>query len=515
MMASPKKSLIQRLREWRDATAVRENKEGYRVLSNSTLEALASFQPKTMTELQTIKGIKSVKSRQYGAVLLKLINGSSDQSELPLSSREHSDEAVAAVTAEDVSHEPLTVSEFLDGLNLELSGMAARIRGEVTSVDIRERVVYFSLKDKQDGSVLACLIFRNQYEIAGVPLSLGDEVILEGAPDIYKPSGRLSFRAITIEYAGEGALKKAYDELYAKLEREGILAPERKRELPRYPERVALITSSDGAALGDFMSNLTRAGLHITLFPTLVEGKRAVVEILQALQYFNTHTDRFDMVVIIRGGGSLESLQAFNTESLVRAVAESKLPVLAGIGHERDISLVALAADLMVSTPTATAKVLSASWDEARQMNERYALFLERQIETVLRWSQDTFGQHEMFLQQKLDQLSIAIEAVQQSFREQLAIIPERLRSLEESLQRLSPYWIYAIESTVQRLREGLQGMELRLNQYHPNHALRLGYSLVRKRGTIIRQAQSLQPGDDIDIELGSGTIEAEVQKIR
>jgi len=514
MDASNQKSLIDRLREWRDATAVQQKKEAYRVLPNSTLEALATLRPKTLTELQTIKGIKSVKSRQYGAALLKLINDTADLTSSLLPEVDTSLEETSLSVADSIPQEPLTISEFLDGLNLELSGMAARIRGEVTSVDVRERVVYFSLKDEQDGSVLACLIFRYQYEVAGVTLTLGDEVILEGAPDIYKPSGRLSFRAFTIEYAGEGALKKAYDELYAKLEHEGLFSLEKKRLLPAYPERIALITSSDGAALGDFMSNLTRAGLHITLFPTLVEGKRAVFEILNALRYFNNHADQFDTIVMIRGGGSLESLQAFNTESLVRAVAQSKLPVLAGIGHERDISLVALAADAMVSTPTATAKTISASWDEARQEHERYGLFLSRQIEILLRWSQDSFVQYELFLQQRFEQLSSTIDDIQQSFREQLTVIPERLRSIEEILYRLSASWTYALERTIRGVAEELQGYELRLKQYHPNRALRLGYSLVRKQGEIVRRAEHLALGDQIDIELGSGTIEAAVTKI-
>lgn len=506
--------ILEELRIWRDTTARKEQKEPYRVLPNAALEALATLQPKTLAELQKIKGIKSVKSRQYGSALLALIQknspGDLDSSDLELTAPIQN---ASPSTAHDQT-EPLSVSQFLDGLNLELSGMAARIRGEVTSLDIRERVVYFSLKDQQDGSVLSCLIFRYQYEVGGIHLALGDEVILEGVPDIYKPSGRLSFRAETIEYAGEGALKKAYDTLYKKLEQELIFAPEKKRPLPLYPERIALITSADGAALGDFTTNLCRAGFQVTLYPTLVEGKRAVFDILAAIQWFNDQADQFDVLVIIRGGGSLESLQAFNTESLVRAVATARLPVLAGIGHERDISLVALAADVMVSTPTATAKTLSQSWEAARQHHKQYLLFFQQHGTQLLQQLHKTLEQYEYFFRDQFQALSLSIQEREQSFREQISVIPERLKNQEEILVRMIPNWTHWLERIFRALAEQLQGYELRLQQYHPNRALRLGYSFVRRRGKIIRQAKDLTVGDSINIEFGSGTIEGEVKNI-
>lgn len=507
--------LFQELQAWRDATAKKQGKETYRVLPNASLRAIALLQPKTLAELETIKGIKSVKSHQYGTALLTLIQkhtpGTAVHNRVSKKTAETDQGPLPFVLEQP---EPLTISQFLDGINLELSGMAARIRGEVTSLDVRERVVYFSLKDQEDTSVLSCLMFRYQYEMAGIKLALGDEVILEGVPNIYKPSGRLSFRAETVEYAGEGALKKAYDELFQKLTAEGLMAVEKKRTLPLYPERIGLITSSDGAALGDFMSNLCRAGMQITLYPTLVEGKRAVREILGALQWFNSQADLFDVVVIIRGGGSLESLQAFNTEALVRAVATMKIPILAGIGHERDISLVALAADKMVSTPTAAAKTLSSSWDEARQRHDRYAIYFQQQLEQRIQQSSVAIERQASFLQEQFRSLSLTVEQVQQSFREHIAILPERLRSQRTKLERVNAYWMHMIEHSLRTALETLHSYTLRLEQYHPKRALQLGYSLVRREGQIIRRAENLVVGDCINIELGSGTIEGEVTRI-
>ncbi len=356
--------LLSALRAWRDEQARVESAEGYRVLNNAALEELARVLPTDKDTLCAVKGIKEAKYRRYGKTLIALISqyvpdGNETAQEAPNVTLPGPEPPVGPA-------EPLTVSQFLDSLNIELSGMAARLKGEVSSVDIRERVVYFTLKDGDDESIINCLIFRYQYEVSGVTLAIGDEVIVEGAPDIYKPSGRLSLKVGVIEYAGAGELKKAYDALYKKLEGAGAFALERKRAIPEFPERIALITSREGAAIGDFTMNLARTGFKVDFYPTLVEGKKAVFEIIEAIRYFNATPEHYAALVIVRGGGSMESLQAFNTEALVNEIVKSQIPVLAGIGHERDVSLAALAADHMVSTPTATARYLSVSWDEAR-----------------------------------------------------------------------------------------------------------------------------------------------------
>ncbi len=503
--------LLGKLRAWRDETARRQGVESYRIFPNATLEAIALLQPTTIESLQTVKGIKEVKSRLYGKVVIEIVQsvlggGEESKTEMLL-------EAVEAVNA-PVAEEPLSVSRFLDALNLELSGMAARIRGEVTSVDVRERVVYFSMKDKDDESVLNCLVFRYQYDMSGVKLSMGDEIIIEGVPDIYKPSGRLSFRVESIEYAGEGALKKAYDELYRKLEQEGVFAPEGKRVLPKFPERIALITSREGAAIGDFTMNLTRAGFQVHLYPSLVEGKRAVFEIVKAIEFFNAQPDQYDVLVIIRGGGSLESLQAFNTEALVRAVRESAIPVLAGIGHERDVSLAALAADIMVSTPTATAKHLSMSWDEARERIHREEVFLQTFSERTVNLIQDRLRMIENGLREGLEKVLEQVEMVERGFENQAMLLPEYLERTKERFGQFAPYWKMVLEGLLERHQENLASQAARIEQYDPMKVLRLGYSLVRKAGKVMRDAGQIKEGEMIDIQLGRGRVESEVKRV-
>lgn len=497
------------LRQWRDEQARVEGVEGYRVLNNAALEELARSLPRDRDALCAVKGIKEAKYRKYGKTLLAMI-------------AEHAGDAPAeegglAAAIPEISTgpaEPLSISQFLDSLNLELSGMAARLKGEVSSVDIRERVVYFTLKDSQDESILSCLIFRHQYEVSGVPLAIGDEVIVEGAPDIYKPSGRLSLKVGVIEYAGEGELKKAYDALHKKLELAGAFAAERKRPIPEFAERIALITSEQGAAIGDFTMNLARAGIHVDFYPTLVEGKKAVFEIIEAIRFFNRTPERYAALVIIRGGGSLESLQAFNTEALVNEVVASAIPVLAGIGHERDVSLAALAADRMVSTPTATARYLSTSWDEARASLGQQAATLQHAIQEFRASVRERVRTSEEILRSALERIVERVGLARGAFREAVALFPEYCRRLDRELGYDVTLWRSRFETAFMQLRDRLTVVEGQVRQYDPIRALQLGYSLVRKDGRIVRGTAGLALGDRINIQLGRGSIESEITGI-
>lgn len=407
--------------------------------------------------------------------------------------------------------EPLSVSQFLDGLNMELSGMAARVQGEVSSVDERERVVYFTIKDSGDESLLNCLIFRYQYQISGVKLAVGDEIIVEGAPEIYKPSGRLSLKVGIIELFGEGALKKAYDALKLKLEQEGLLAPERKRALPQFPERIALITSEQGAAIGDFTMNLGAQGFKVRFYPTSVEGKKAVFEIIEAIRFFNRQPEDYDVLVIVRGGGSLESLQAFNNEALVREVVGSAIPTLLGVGHEKDVTLAALAADMMVSTPTATARTLRASWDEARGSvahTERYLLQAYEGILFSARHRLEIFSQA---LIAELDHFARRFQVLREQFLQCVPKEEYRIRELAQTLPRLAAELKKRFARTAEETGNRLKEIEETLKRYDPKRALSLGYSLIRKEGKLLRSVEGVKKGDVLSLRLAKGRLDSEV----
>lgn len=510
------------LRNWRNNQARTEGVEQYRVLSNATLEALVGALPTTKDEMLQVKGIKEAKYGKYGAVLLRMIaehsGGPGGAAKRPeRSSNDAFFQALVATPEEErvvPEEKTLSVSEFLDGLNIELSGMAARVQGEVSSVDVRERVVYFTIKDSRDESTLSCLIFRNQYNISGVDLAIGDEIIVEGAPDIYKPSGRLSLKVGMIELCGEGALKKAYDALKQKLEEEGMLAPEKKRALPQFATRIALITSEQGAAIGDFTMNLGAQGLHVGFYPTSVEGKKAVFEIIEALRYFDRHADEYDLLVMIRGGGSLESLQAFNNEALVREVAQCRIPTLLGVGHEKDVTLAALVADRMVSTPTATARTIREPWDEARGLMRHFEQHLPILMERELAIVRTELGTASEALLDKLGEFLRYADALKQLLSQKLiglqGTVRAQLTSLAQARKDMEQYFSAGVENLEKRL---MHGEEL-LRQYDPTRVLKLGYSLVKSEGRIVKTAKGLGVGDILDIQLSQGKIGVKVEKI-
>lgn len=515
-------SLLSELRNWRNTQARTEGVEQYRVLSNATLEALVGALPTNKEEMLQVKGIKEAKFGKYGPTLLRIIAEQSGQVEAKTERPEKSEndaffQSLVGVSVEmpaPPEEKTLSVSEFLDGLNIELSGMAARIQGEVSSVDVRERVVYFTIKDSRDESLLSCLIFRNQYNVSGVDLTIGDEIIVEGSPDIYKPNGRLSLKVGVIELCGEGALKKAYDALKAKLEAEGVFAREKKRALPRFPTRIALITSEQGAAIGDFTMNLGAQGFKVGFYPTSVEGKKAVFDILEALRYFTKNAEAYDVLVLIRGGGSLESLQAFNNEALVRAVAECSLPTLLGVGHEKDVTLAALAADLMVSTPTATARTLREPWDEARGLVRHFEQHLPVLMERELAQVRDELGNGSDELLVKLREFLEYANRLKQKLIEKLLSLQAMTREELERLRQTERSFRQVFTNALETIKRTLLYSEDMLKQYDPTRVLKLGYSLVKQAGRIMKDVGEIKQGDVIDIELSRGKIEARVEQI-
>lgn len=523
--------LLFELKAWREKQAGREGVELYRVMPNAALEEIARTKPATKDALMSIKGIKEAKFRKYGREILEIVasfpvtgtiklensgrRGARSKEQGASEDGDGADLGNQQSEIENLQSEALSVSRFLDGVNLELSGMAARVKGEVSSVDERERVVYFSIKDAEDGSSLPCLIFRSAYVMSGIRLSVGDEVIVEGVPEIWKPMGKLSFKCGFIEYAGEGALKKAYDALLAKLTTEGLLAPERKREIPAFPHRIALLTSRDGAAIGDFMMNVGRHGYRIDLYASSVEGARAVPELLAGVRHFQKHADSYDLLVVIRGGGSLESLAAFNNETLVREIASFPIPVIAGIGHEKDVTLSALVADAMVSTPTAASRLVRQSWEEG--------------AERVLRAEHAIAGAFSA----SLNEAAVSLEYVESTLADLFREMKERIRTLIDRFVakrewvragiRVGVESVSTLENGLKKgknqvflgLSERLSGLEKLLAQFDPSRALRLGYSLVRlSSGKLLRSSTDATVGDRLDIRLSEGRIGAEVIKI-
>ncbi len=251
----------------------------------------------------------------------------------------------------------LTVSEFVDTLNqnLEYSYSGITIIGEVSSFKVNQgKWVFFDLKD--DESVLNCFLPVFQLR---VPLEDGMKIAVSGVPKLTK-WGKFSFTVQNILPVGEGSIKKSFELLKAKLEKEGLFDPEKKRPLPENLERIGVISSPEAAGYADFVKILNErwGGLKLEVARTQVQGLVAPDQIIRALNYFNEKNE-VQIIAIIRGGGSADDLAVFNDENLVRAISASKIPVITGVGHETDVSLCDLASDLVGSTPSNVAQIIS------------------------------------------------------------------------------------------------------------------------------------------------------------
>jgi exodeoxyribonuclease VII large subunit len=499
--------LQRKLWQWREEQAGREGLESFKVLSKATLEAIVLALPQNKEELLQVKGIKEKKYQKYGKAILAIV---AEEEKAESEKKE-----VARATEETSAHEPLSVSQFLEGINTELSGMAARIQGEISDVNIwQSKLVFFSLKDSHDDALVKCSISYQNYCLSGVDMKIGDEVVVEGYPKIYKPRGELSFQVITVELFGEGALKKAYDELYQKLQAQGAFDPSKKKVLPQYPERIALITSRDGAAIGDFQMNIGHFGLQIDLYPSGVEGQRAIHELIKAVQYFKKHANQYDVLVIVRGGGGLESLQAFNNEVLVTEILSMPIPTLCGIGHEKDITLASLVADQMESTPTACALALTTHFQQARQLVRTFEHTLPSVLEReIFRQKEHLAASHTFFFEQ-LHTLKASVITVEQQFLEHLHRQQSMTTQLGEKMSEQKKLLQKLLEQAVQEVNDVIERGGEKLKQYDPARVLRLGYSIIKNQAQVLKSTRGLKKGDILDIQLSDGLLEARIEKI-
>jgi exodeoxyribonuclease VII large subunit len=508
-------SLITDLLHFREEAARREGVESFKVLPKATLDAIAAARPQNKAELIAVKGIKEAKFRKYGQGILAVVAAHSVgetnawQAELDVAVTEGAEEPEAATT------DALTVNEFLESIDTELSGLAGRIQGEISDMNIwQQRVVFFSLKDKTVDSIMKCSMSYQNYVLSGAAFAVGDEIIVEGYPKIYKPRGELSFQVMTAELCGEGALKKAYDELYAKLEAEGAFAPEKKQRLPRYPEKIALITSLDGAAIGDFQMNLGRFGLKVDLYPSGVEGQRAIHELVAQVRAVAKRVKEYDALVIVRGGGGLESLQAFNNETLVRSLLALPIPVLAGIGHEKDITLASLVADQMESTPTACALRMTSHWQAARD----YVMTLEQRLPRML---ERAFAEQKALLSEQhqalfgfLGSLKEAVRQSEQNFMRFVHVYADEAVRQRKELAAVPSRLVRLYQAQLAAVHEALVQRAAALEQLDPRAVLSLGYSLVYSAGKLVRSTKELAPGDILEVRLGKGSVTTRIETI-
>jgi len=285
-----------------------------------------------------------------------------------------------------------------------------------------------------------------------------------------------------------------------------LFAIERKRPIPEFPQKIGLVTSETGAVINDFLNNLGKYGYHIKFADSRVEGQVAVRDLLSAVGYFNDKD--IDVLAIIRGGGSLESLMAFNNEVLVRKISDFKVPVICGIGHDKDVPLVSLAADKAVSTPTAVAVILNKSWDKA--LGD--ITIFEKDI---IYGYQRLLEQTRYYFEKLSDRLRRQFGAIFQKFEELKHSLKDALMNIDYAIKDIKKTLAVFLNSLLDNLKRVfkqnnnvLDDIEKRLKIFDPVRQLKLGYSITSVAGRIVKNVRQVSEGNELDIQVSDGKID-------
>jgi len=488
-------TVLAKLKKWRAQKADLEKCELYRIFQNKTLEDIATILPTDKEGLLAIKGVGQKKFEKYGREVFEFIAQGFDVELAPKVNQK--------------KDKTYSVSDYLDNINFKLAETNAKIKGEVSSLSIKGHL-YFSLKDAKDGSVLNCFMWSRDYEICGVEIVEGMELTIHGFPEIYKPNGRFTFRTSAIELVGEGALKQAYDELKKKLELEGLFDESRKKAIPDFPTKIGLITSRDGAVINDFMSNIGRFGYQIKFVDSRVEGIMAVKDLLVAVKFFKENS--VDVLVMIRGGGSLESLQAFNNESLLREVASLDIPVFCGIGHDKDVPLLAFVADRAASTPSIVAKEINASWERGIDKLKFQEKSIINSYGSIIKETRVILDNSSFRLKEFYQEIFRRFEYYQQSLKNLFSNMSYILKRDRERLEKVPKILTSYFEKTIIEVLKKIDSYEKLLNQNNPERQLKLGYSILMCGGKVVKSIKDVQSGDALVSRLSDGSVESQAK---
>ncbi len=381
-----------------------------------------------------------------------------------------------------------TVTELTQQIRgvLEPSFSQVWLQGEVSNCrPATSGHAYFSLKDQ--GATIGAAVFGWGAKRRGFELKDGLQVVCRGKVSVYAPRGNYQFIVDHIEPVGAGALQLAFEQLKAKLSSEGLFDPSRKRPLPRFPLRVAMITSPSGAAIQDMLNILKRRApqIQVLVVPAVVQGDEAPAQLIRGLEIVNRNR-LADVIVLARGGGSIEDLWCFNHEGLARAIRDSALPVISGVGHEIDFTIADFAADLRAPTPSAAAEILSGPWVEASPRVREFSYRLKDSISRNLNQRKTL-----------LSHITARVISPRDRLREQAQRTDELFHRLQKSF-----------EMRMQKKRGTLEQWAGKLDVMSPLRILQRGFSLVRDpslKGSIIKSHGQVKSGQELEIVFYDG----------
>jgi exodeoxyribonuclease VII large subunit len=413
--------------------------------------------------------------------------------------------AATLATETSAATPPLTVSQLTSRIELAIKTQlpgSISVQGEVSNFRaVSAGHYFFSLKDATDN--IDCVMWRSDNASLKFQIRDGMELILTGTVGVYRQQSKYRLYAKKVQPVGQGALELAFKQLQQKLQREGLFDAKRKKPIPSYPLRIVMITSAQAAALQDMLKILRRFSfLRLMVYHTLVQGTEAAAQIAAAIELVNRrHKDvgGVDLILLARGGGSLEDLWSFNEEVVARAVAASTLPIITGIGHEVDVTISDLVADHHAHTPTEAAQVATRFWREAEELIQRQSIRLSREARQIIANARQRLTiaeRHEIFrlpqqriarLTQRIDnlhrQLIAATDRRMSQSHRRLDQLQSRLQQqrtqiftrLRERITTLHQRLATRIQIYLRSLRERLQQGQIALRDSHPKHRLQLG----------------------------------------
>jgi exodeoxyribonuclease VII large subunit len=413
------------------------------------------------------------------------------------------------------------------------------VEGEVSNFHpAQSGHLYFTLKDAK--AAVKCVCFRSQAMRLKFRPEDGLKLIVRGSISVYEPRGEYQIYVEHIEPAGLGALQLAFEQLKRRLEAEGLFDEARKKQLPLMPRRIGVVTSPTGAAVRDIVRILRRRfpNLHLIVYPVRVQGEGAAEEIVTALNYFN-RKQVVDVILLARGGGSIEDLWAFNEESVARAISASTIPVVSGVGHETDFTIADFVADVRASTPSAAAEIVVKSREEF----QRHLKELEHKISQRMRYLLLEYRHHLKELathigfrrledllrrnRQRTDELTsrlgVALEGRLERLRHRYTIAGTRIASFDLRMRLRTLGLRLAQRSTELGVRmerffvgkiQQLERLQLQLDERSPLRVLQRGYAICTDaEGNVVSAAEQVAVGAEINVQLARGRLGAEIRR--
>jgi exodeoxyribonuclease VII large subunit len=375
---------------------------------------------------------------------------------------------------------------------LERSFPTVIVEGEVSNFKrhMPSGHLYFTLKD--DEAQVRAVMWRS--DAARVRFDIGDgmKVIVKGRVSLYEPRGDFQLYAVTIFPAGQGALQLAFEQLKKKLEEEGLFAEEHKRPLPEFPSRIGVVTSLEGAAVRDIISVIGRRfpGVDVVIYPVKVQGEGAAEEIAGAVCDFNRMSD-VDVLIVGRGGGSLEDLWAFNEEIVARAIYNSRIPVVSAVGHQVDFTISDFVADVRAATPSAAAELVVPDRLEISAAIQSLARSIGRAVDG------------------NLERLSLGLERLSHHYalRQPMSLVDQKSQLVDDMTRRLETQTQHLLEGRNERIA----ALGSHLNALNPNAVLRRGYAFVESSRGIVSSIKNINAGEDVRIHLHDGTLDSQI----